>query len=729
MTDNTEQASKMLVDGQPVTAVDDPSGTRVHFLAFPGPDDDVPAWGDEPSRGEYLADLARRVDLLTQAAAFLQQKIAGLAWSIDGPERTARKWRDLLSPIWSPTVAAWVGVMVRYDGGGWVQVLRLAPRWAVDEDGNLNERGKAALESGKADNWQFAGLLPLDPLRCTPTGDPAAPVIYNSAHEGPVTLRAAHVLGVVDSPQAALDHPGLGLCAVSRCLDAARLRRELAQYFREAFEDKPKSGIVALGNVHHADWEAIIESHETGVAQKGITYWHGMIVLTNAEATQPISVSTVPFRIAPDGWSQRDSYTECKEIIAAAFGLDPLEFGAMPGQGLGSGQQSTVMATKSKGKLIAFILQSIEREMRRILPPQLEFRFVAQDVEEEKERAELNGVLIGNVVALWGSAAGGIITTAEARQLLVDAEIIPPEFLQADDVTDQENVSDTESEAPEDAAGPTSPAEDEGPLVKAYRDGRVWRKAIQPRTAATRQHKEAPAGRLRGWRQTIQRDRHPHAVVKLTADYEDSLRQVYEDWAAQAAQELAEADEGEREEKLLALLALLALRLRQEGRARLTAAFEAGLRDAAPDAESLAALEAALLRNDHYIDTSLIPDARARMEQDIDVAGFAWSAEQLEAALGALSWRTGLYSGALWAAFGLGAGAWAMAKRGDPPVRRFLDPSADHCPTCPGKEREYANWNEMVALAGIPGDGSDVCNGNCRCGVEAYIDGYWVPIL
>jgi hypothetical protein len=35
----------------------------------------------------------------------------------------------------------------------------------------------------------------------------------------------------------------------------------------------------------------------------------------------------------------------------------------------------------------------------------------------------------------------------------------------------------------------------------------------------------------------------------------------------------------------------------------------------------------------------------------------------------------------------------------------------------------------MVALAGVPGDGSDQCNGNCLCGVEAWIDGAWVPVL
>ena len=63
------------------------------------------------------------------------------------------------------------------------------------------------------------------------------------------------------------------------------------------------------------------------------------------------------------------------------------------------------------------------------------------------------------------------------------------------------------------------------------------------------------------------------------------------------------------------------------------------------------------------------------------------------------------------------------------PVRRLLDPGAQHCATCPPKAREYSSWNEMLALAGgLPADGSDDCHSNCRCQIELFLEDEWVPV-
>ena len=425
------------------------------------------------------------------------------------------------------------------------------------------------------------------------------------------------------------------------------------------------------------------------------------MVLTSAEATVPASATEVPFRVAPTGWDQAGTYNECKEIVADAWGLDPLEFGAMPGEGLGSGKQATTMAQKSRGKFIAFVLSSIERELRRVLPKQLEFSFVSNDMEEKLLVDEVQGAVIANVNDMFtGNGAEGLISRDEGRQLLVDAEVLPREFIE-NDATDQADISDTEAEVTEN-------------IVKCFSSGAtvvVRRTGCGRRTVHRRQHENNPAAR------------------RATDAYTARLAQIYDEWADEAGTELARTPPDQREERLAALLLLLAARLKQAGRDGLTEAYELGAEGIEMDAEMEAELEAAIASNDRYIDGSLIPDVRARFLTDSGDPEFGWQQADIGDALRAMEYRTQNYGGAFWAAIGLGL-AHHLAQQNDPPVRRYLDPTAQHCGTCPEKEREYANWDEMVAYCGgVPGDGSDECGPGCKCGVDALIDGVWVTVL
>lgn len=59
---------------------------------------------------------------------------------------------------------------------------------------------------------------------------------------------------------------------------------------------------------------------------------------------------------------------------------------------------------------------------------------------------------------------------------------------------------------------------------------------------------------------------------------------------------------------------------------------------------------------------------------------------------------------------------WHEFKDYEGPVARALG-AAEHCRTCPPKAHRYRTFSEMVMKAGIPGDGSDQCHGNCVCSV------------
>ena len=75
--------------------------------------------------------------------------------------------------------------------------------------------------------------------------------------------------------------------------------------------------------------------------------------------------------------------------------------------------------------------------------------------------------------------------------------------------------------------------------------------------------------------------------------------------------------------------------------------------------------------------------------------------------------RIGLYAGWAWNAIMQGLGD--VLGQDNTEVERHLDPSAEHCETCPDKAGVYKSWDDMVAQSGVPGDLSDDCGSRCRC--------------
>ncbi len=166
----------------------------------------------------------------------------------------------------------------------------------------------------------------------------------------------------------------------------------------------------------------------------------------------------------------------------------------------------------------------------------------------------------------------------------------------------------------------------------------------------------------------------------------------------------------------------LRLNLSRLGRQHLPRAYRtgAGIRRLRPD--DVITIAAELMRNEDFLAGSFIPYMERELdkgeEDDMTVGGmvvqrgFAWET------------RIGLYAGLYWTTIIIGFGSRVQPR--NIPVQRTLNPLASHCNTCPGKADVYSSWDTMLAFTGgLPGDGSDQCHSNCRCQVEALIDGEW----
>lgn len=226
--------------------------------------------------------------------------------------------------------------------------------------------------------------------------------------------------------------------------------------------------------------------------------------------------------------------------------------------------------------------------------------------------------------------------------------------------------------------------------------------------------------------------------LEATDRYSTSLTGTYQDWAGDTSVFEGLGPETTEEElwaKLDDYLLVGLLLMKEKGYEDLLAAYILGFGSPSIGPEGLRLVEDALSKNDHYLAGSLFEDIRGKLDGEMaaillllkygDVDG---AMDLIETTVLSLDYRPPLYAGTYWEMIHAGVGM-RLTDRGTiegPPVRRRLDPLAIHCSTCPLKAKEYASWEAMVSEAGVPGDGSDECDGRCRCGVQVLHEGIWI---
>ena len=228
--------------------------------------------------------------------------------------------------------------------------------------------------------------------------------------------------------------------------------------------------------------------------------------------------------------------------------------------------------------------------------------------------------------------------------------------------------------------------------------------------------------------------------LRASRTYEQDLQAIYRDWSSDTAtgsvSDLGpEATEEQLWAKLDDYLGVGILLLMEKGYQDLVAAYILGFGSPSVGPDGLRLIEQAQQKNDNYLAGSLFADIRGQLEGQIAAILLLLkygrqkeAADLIEHTILSLDWRIPLYGGTYWEMINAAIGM-RLTERGaeeGPPVRRVLDPLAQHCATCPPKAKEYPSWDAMVAEAGIPGDGSDECNGRCRCHVEVLDEGIWI---
>ncbi len=403
--------------------------------------------------------------LVLNAMSVLAKKCQSLQWYVEAGRNLANKWHDLLHATengkgWDRFIAKWVRAYSESDRGGYAELVRAAPSWAV-ADRQLTDRGEAALARGADISWPVADLRVLDPTRCYPTTSSEFPLVYDNLFTGKRhRLRNHQYMHLLDMPGVDANQPGMGVCSVSRAVWGAQIDNMVNRYIMEKMSENPGAGIVQV-NASPKLLETALNRAKMERKARGVVYYKGLIFLPVLDPSGSFSMELLPFSNLPNWFDWGQTYNILKEVVSAAFGIDVLELGSMPGNQLGSAQQATVMAKKSRGKGVGTIAQGVERQFRyKLLPAAVQFKFASQDLEEKFEKAEVDNLFFKNAALMLrtGGWEPGIAT-----QYLVDMEAVPKEYLNISggDLTPQEIIADVEGVRKWDRR------------VRVYRDGTV----------------------------------------------------------------------------------------------------------------------------------------------------------------------------------------------------------------------------------------------------------------
>jgi len=418
---------------QPRFTRDTDEGYALSFLNFQWTtyQEDIPDWG-LPIRDQWLRAFWHSPgnEILQGAVSSMIKKIKALNWYIEGGKRLTAYFQQVLGYAegghgWDRFISKVVEDYLTLDRGAFIEVIH-----ATDDP-----------------NSRVVGLAHLDGVQCWPTGNVEHPVIYHDSNGKPHRLDYRQVIHLADLASPDQSKHDRGFCAVSRVIKAANILRRFAQFKDEKLSTRPVPGLaLAQGITQHMLRDALARADEEEIMEHGRLMYRNIPIIAALDTQAEVNLQMIEFRSVPDGFSVVEETTLFVYIVALAFGVDAREF--WPATTTGATKaDALVQAQKAKGKGPGDLMSQIEWGMNwKVLPAGLEFKFDFVDDQEDREKAEIAKLKVEVVRSMWladPATLTGIISTEEARNLLVAQGQLPEEF-KVDLATEEETLYETE---------------------------------------------------------------------------------------------------------------------------------------------------------------------------------------------------------------------------------------------------------------------------------------------
>lgn len=377
-------------------------------------------WGTNVNRRDReLREFWPSESILAGAVYFACARNSGFEWIIDGPDRTVNAVEYVLNnaitagaPGWMTFINAVSQDLYTTDNGAFIEVIRKEPSSPV------------------------IGIAHLDSYECTRTGDPMFPVIYRDRDGNYHKMPWYNIITLSDMPSPIQKMNGVGHCAVSRVLRYAQIMRDIAQYKHEKVSGQFYRAIHFVGGVAKSEIEDVQNKGLEDAQNRGMTRYIMPLIVASLDPEKPVSSETIELASLPDNFNIDEEMKWYINNLALGLGTDYQDLAPLPGGGLGTGAQSEVLHKKANQKGSKWFMDAIIREFRwrGVIPRNVDFDFVAQDLAEEQDEARLRKLRAEERSIRLNS---GEIDFATARKLADHAGDFP------DDI-DIESIEDPE---------------------------------------------------------------------------------------------------------------------------------------------------------------------------------------------------------------------------------------------------------------------------------------------
>jgi hypothetical protein len=316
-------------------------------------------------------------------------------------------------------------------GQGWVQFCeKLLRDFILTDNGAFVEIVRATSARGS----RIIGLMHLPSSRCTRTGDPDYPIIYRDLAGSEHAMRDYQVLTFSDMPRSDLSYFGVGFCSAHAAYATIYKLAGLERYFSEKITGSRALSLKFIKGMNKITLDNAILTAEAGASAKGYSVFMGNIIVP-IPGEIPLELIDVPLADVPDGFDPETERKRADVIYANCLGVPLQDLQPLSGQGLGTGTQSIILAEESEGYgLSAWRRDWIHKINTHVFPNATTFAFAnTNDLRDRKAIADVNAIVSKTYCDLVDK---GIITPAQALQLLADNKVIPIEFVPVDETPD-----------------------------------------------------------------------------------------------------------------------------------------------------------------------------------------------------------------------------------------------------------------------------------------------------
>lgn len=302
----------------------------------------------------------------------------------------------------------------------------------------------AVVEIGRSQiNGPLAALYTVDPTKCKLTGKQNTPLQYTNGPRDKQFWETTDYFRVTSLPSPAENMNGLGMCFAYRSIELAKLLVSVFEHDREQLGSKAPKGILTINGLPQDQWLQSLEESTVDLKTLEREYYSGVQVLAS-DGNPEIKVNLTSLSNLPEQFDHQQFINLIIYGYALIAGYDPREFWPVSTGSLGTATEtdSQWRRASSKGGL-DFALGFQERQQDE-LPETVDFEFEQRDVqgeiaEAEYRRKELD--IIEGMFTSINSKQENLITLPEARQLMVDAKLIPDGWTPEDEET---QVTDTD---------------------------------------------------------------------------------------------------------------------------------------------------------------------------------------------------------------------------------------------------------------------------------------------